>query len=695
MKAYFAEDAVAHVTSKEIFLGPNANYKISWKKVSAFELQEGWFELQSERHSVKAIAGDDRNWSRCSRMMEKQWNKRNAKEERRRQEEQQNLQPPSVRRTYNSSYSKKKKSLAFLAKNENRNDWDSDGDDQIFNHTYQKPKKEIQKEKKDQEQQSWKEDGDSDAGEAVFETDDGGGTSMQPISVDVDQNDNGTNKAIRPAEEETQGDKKGSKRAKSSRGKKSRVRKKNLDDDSDDDDLFNDPKLTTPNAKQRIVSPNTLTVNRLGFANDDDDDDNVVVLDQEVEQRKGDAKVTKDLSSFFAPNKSRGVRLEGDKKVQGGVLANLGNKRSIQDQEAEKERETPSNFFASRKKQKQDIVRVEALSDDETSTVIPSQASQIMDEFEKAADDNIVSTPRKIKPSYGSKYFSNSARRSDPTEEDSIVDSPVVTSTARKNFRRKRLHQKTYGSSTKVGSTAMEALQLADVRSMSPSFARSLSPKRRSLGSRFGGKGSPGRSIGTFSTTSPGRPSTNGWRTSSPAKTAHTPPKVPDFRGIKNIGNTCYMNSSIQMLYSVPQFVSQINHGRGKERPIVSSLAGLFDQLADRTKYGSAMARDLKMVIDEGTDKFRGYQQRDANEFVGDLLDSVHEELLPSKKDDSDEMDTSKDQNKADPIGIDEDKENQHNLPTDEFFRLDVEVCLKCKSCGYSRYVDAGLCYFI
>ena len=29
--------------------------------------------------------------------------------------------------------------------------------------------------------------------------------------------------------------------------------------------------------------------------------------------------------------------------------------------------------------------------------------------------------------------------------------------------------------------------------------------------------------------------------------------------------------------------------------------------------------------------------------------------------------------------------------PTDNFFRLDVEVCLKCKSCGYSRYVFSNV----
>ena len=65
--------------------------------------------------------------------------------------------------------------------------------------------------------------------------------------------------------------------------------------------------------------------------------------------------------------------------------------------------------------------------------------------------------------------------------------------------------------------------------------------------------------------------------------------------------------------------------------------------------------------------------------------ESAREGFTLKKKDNSDEMDISKDQNKAGPIGIDEDKENQRNLPTDEFFRLDVEVCLKCKSCGYSR----------
>ena len=39
------------------------------------------------------------------------------------------------------------------------------------------------------------------------------------------------------------------------------------------------------------------------------------------------------------------------------------------------------------------------------------------------------------------------------------------------------------------------------------------------------------------------------------------------------------------------------------------------------------------------TDKFRGYQQRDAHEFLGDLLDNIHQELEDATKQDSTETD--------------------------------------------------------
>ena len=87
----------------------------------------------------------------------------------------------------------------------------------------------------------------------------------------------------------------------------------------------------------------------------------------------------------------------------------------------------------------------------------------------------------------------------------------------------------------------------------------------------------------------------------------------------------------------------------------------------------------VKDAIDRLSDKFTGYQQRDAHEFLGDLIDSLHDELKAAVK----------------ALNVDEDKEYEIGqptpilLPTDKYFLLEAVETLTCvnEECKYSRYV--------
>ena len=88
-------------------------------------------------------------------------------------------------------------------------------------------------------------------------------------------------------------------------------------------------------------------------------------------------------------------------------------------------------------------------------------------------------------------------------------------------------------------------------------------------------------------------------------------------------------------------------------------------------RFAAANPSIVKKAIDAVTDKFEGYQQRDAHEFLSDLVDRVHDELEEEQKE----------------KGI-ETTDTTPPFPTDEYFRMNVQVCLTCDSCGYARYVQ-------
>ncbi|KAL9643966.1 hypothetical protein ABK040_005434 [Willaertia magna] len=105
--------------------------------------------------------------------------------------------------------------------------------------------------------------------------------------------------------------------------------------------------------------------------------------------------------------------------------------------------------------------------------------------------------------------------------------------------------------------------------------------------------------------------------------------------GLKNIGNTCYMNSTIQCLMSIETirvyFTQDISKVQFKINPSrTGALVIEFCKLANNltNESGESVAPlEFKKVLNQYTSLFRGYEQQDSQEFLRYLLDGLHEDL--------------------------------------------------------------------
>jgi len=99
-----------------------------------------------------------------------------------------------------------------------------------------------------------------------------------------------------------------------------------------------------------------------------------------------------------------------------------------------------------------------------------------------------------------------------------------------------------------------------------------------------------------------------------------------------------------------------------QRHPFVNLLCQLQDELQGSTpKQLAANPRSIKELVDKTTDRFIGYEQRDAHEFLMFALDLLDKEIKVAKQNDVDEASGC--------------------------FTWKQKAKLECIRCGYCRYV--------
>ncbi len=104
--------------------------------------------------------------------------------------------------------------------------------------------------------------------------------------------------------------------------------------------------------------------------------------------------------------------------------------------------------------------------------------------------------------------------------------------------------------------------------------------------------------------------------------------------GLKNLGNSCYINSILQCLSSIDlfrtwllldEYESRLKKNTFKHESLVLNLSGLFKQMWFHHSKISPVG--IKKIMGSVCDTFRNNEQQDSHEFLNVLLDNIHDEV--------------------------------------------------------------------
>ncbi|XP_059342094.1 ubiquitin carboxyl-terminal hydrolase 43 [Ammospiza nelsoni] len=103
--------------------------------------------------------------------------------------------------------------------------------------------------------------------------------------------------------------------------------------------------------------------------------------------------------------------------------------------------------------------------------------------------------------------------------------------------------------------------------------------------------------------------------------------RPPGAQGLRNHGNTCFMNAVVQCLSNTAPLAERLALGRYRVRgEVTHRLAALVRALWTR-EYTPQLSAEFKNIVSKHSSQFRGNAQHDALEFLLWLLDRMHEDL--------------------------------------------------------------------
>lgn len=158
--------------------------------------------------------------------------------------------------------------------------------------------------------------------------------------------------------------------------------------------------------------------------------------------------------------------------------------------------------------------------------------------------------------------------------------------------------------------------------------------------------------------------------------------------GLKNLGNTCYFNSSFQILIHIPKFVKIIKDNDDFRENIIEDINLIFKEILRLKKENMPLINPSKLVnrFKYENQEYNNYFQKDSEQFLEDLLWNINLALG-----------VTDDKRKSIPFNCTTVKEKLFwdyikQSEEDTYYKINdlFYVCFvhekKCEKCGYLTY---------
>lgn len=160
--------------------------------------------------------------------------------------------------------------------------------------------------------------------------------------------------------------------------------------------------------------------------------------------------------------------------------------------------------------------------------------------------------------------------------------------------------------------------------------------------------------------------------------------------GMKNLINTCYINSSLQILIHIPEFIKIIRNNSEFENNIIKEIYDIYDQILEKYKEYSPVINPKSFVnyFKSNHYTYNNYYQMDSEMFLEELIWDINIELgnLGEQRTKNLFPDNTKNEKEINFRNYINESENETHYEINDLFYVYFIHKKKCELCQYQSY---------